>query len=134
VQKPFALSSAEAEYNALCEVAKDVKYIYMVLKSIGIEVELPIIIYSDNVGAIFMLENASATATTKHVDARNHYVREFVVEGFIRIVFVRSEENKSDMFTKNVSSELYNRHKGSYLIRRGELLTKNECRRKGVRG
>jgi hypothetical protein len=37
-------------------------------------------------------------------------------------VFVQSEENKSDMLTKNVSSGLCNRHKGSYLIRRGELL------------
>jgi hypothetical protein len=44
------------------------------------------------------------------------------VAGFIRIVFVSSEENKSDMFTRNLSSELYNQNKGSYSIRRGELL------------
>jgi hypothetical protein len=89
LQKPLALLSAEAEYYALYEAANDVKYIYtMVLQLIRIEVELPIIIYCDNVGAIFMLENASATARTKHVDALYHYVREFVVEGFIHIVFV----------------------------------------------
>jgi hypothetical protein len=63
-----------------------------------------------------MAENASATARTKHVDARYHYVREFIEEGFIRVVFVRSVDNKSDMFTKNVSSELYERHKREYII------------------
>jgi hypothetical protein len=83
LQKPLALSSEEAEYYALCEVAKDVKYIHMVLQSIGIEVELPIIIYCDNFGAIFMSENASARARKKHVGAQYRYVREFVVEGLI---------------------------------------------------
>jgi hypothetical protein len=123
LQKPLALSSAEAEYYALCEAAKDVKYISMVLRSLGIEVELPITIYCDNVGAIFMTENASATTRTKHVDARYHYVRELLETGFIRIIFVRSEDNKSDWFTKNVSSELYSRHMGSYIIRRSEVDT-----------
>jgi hypothetical protein len=70
-----------------------------------------------------MTENASATSRTKHVDARYHYVREFVETGFIKIVFVKSEDNKSDWFTKNVSSELYSRHMGSYIIRRSEVDT-----------
>jgi hypothetical protein len=48
--------------------AKDVKYISMELQSIGIELELPITIYCDNVGVIFMLENASTTSRTKQVD------------------------------------------------------------------
>jgi hypothetical protein len=69
LQKPLALSSAEAEYYAMCDAAKDVKYITMVLRSLGVEVELPITMYCDNVGAIFMMENASATSRTKHVDA-----------------------------------------------------------------
>jgi hypothetical protein len=79
----------------------------MVLKSIGIEVEFPIISYCDSVGAFFMSENASATARKKYMDERYHYVREFVVEGFIRIVFVRLEDDKLDMFTTNVSTSLY---------------------------
>jgi hypothetical protein len=44
--------------------------------------------YCDNVGAIFMAENATATARTKHVDARYHFVREYVESGFLKIVFV----------------------------------------------
>jgi hypothetical protein len=69
LQKPLALSSAEAEYYAMCESAKDVKHISMVLRSLGIEVDLPITIYCDNVGAIFMMENALAMSRNKHADA-----------------------------------------------------------------
>jgi hypothetical protein len=100
---------------------KDVKFVAIILEAIGIEIELPIIMYCDNVGAMFMAENATATVRTKHVDARYHFVREYVESGFLKIVFVNSKENKSDMFTKNVSSELYDKHKGTYIIRRQEV-------------
>jgi hypothetical protein len=75
----------------------------------------------DNVGAIFMAENATATVRTKHVDTRYHFVRDYVESGFLKIVFVNSKENKSDMFTKNVSSELYDKHKGTCIMRRQEV-------------
>jgi hypothetical protein len=120
LQKPLALSSSEAEYYGMNEAAKDVKVGAMILEAIGIEIESPIIMYCDNVGAIFMAENETATVRTKHVNARYHFVREYVESGFLKIVFVNSKENKSDMFTKNVSSELYDKHKGTYIIRRQE--------------
>jgi hypothetical protein len=56
-------------------------------------------------GAIFMSENASASARTKNVDRRYHFVREFVKDGFIRILFVRTVDNVSDSFTKNVTGD-----------------------------
>jgi homogentisate 1,2-dioxygenase len=37
---------------------------------------------------------------------------------FIKIIFVKSENNKSDWFTKNVSSELSSWHMGRYIVRR----------------
>jgi hypothetical protein len=66
LQRVLALSSLEAEYYALSEAAKDVKFVVMILETIGIKVKLPITIYCDNVGAIFMVENATETARTKH--------------------------------------------------------------------
>jgi hypothetical protein len=55
LQKPLALSSSEAEYYGMSEAAKDVKCVAMILEAIGIEIELPIIMFCDNMGAIFML-------------------------------------------------------------------------------
>jgi hypothetical protein len=54
---------------------------------------------------------------------------------FVKIGFVKSEENKSDMFTKNISSDLYEKHKNDYIIMREELeLTNWSIGRKGVSG
>ena len=115
MQKIVSLSSSEAEYYALAEAAKDIKFIVQILESIGILIQKPIIVHVDNVGAIFMTENASATARTKHVDIRYHYVREFIMDGFIKIIFVKSDQNKSDIFTKNVSNEIYEKHTDSFI-------------------
>jgi hypothetical protein len=38
------------------------------------------------------------------------FVRKFIEAGFIKIEFVRSVENDSDLFTKNVNQELYEKH------------------------
>jgi hypothetical protein len=47
---------------------------------------------------------------------RYHFVREFVDSGYIKIEFVRSVENNSDLFTKNVNQELYEKHKTNFLV------------------
>jgi hypothetical protein len=58
-----------------------------------------------------------------------------VFNKFVKIVFVRSEENKSDMFTKNINSELYEKHKNDYILMREELESTNwSIGRKGVSG
>ena len=120
------MSSSEAEYYALSEAAKEIKFVVQILESIGIKVQMPIVVCVDNVGAIFMSENVSATSRTKHVDARYHYVREFVEDGFIKIVFVKSKENKSDIFTKNVTQDIYSLHVTNYVISKEKLTDKNE--------
>jgi hypothetical protein len=120
-QKAIALSSSEAEYYAMAEAAKEIWFIVQVLESLNIKKIKPIVVYVDNIGAYFMPENASATSRTRHVDARYHFVREFGEEGFLKIVFVKSNDNKSDIFTKNISSELYDCHVRNYIALRGEM-------------
>jgi len=94
LQASVSLSSSEAEYYALSEAAKEIKFVAQLLRTIGVEPELPITVHVDNVGAIFMSENVSATSRTRHVDARYHFVREFIEEGQIKIVFVKQQKTK----------------------------------------
>jgi hypothetical protein len=121
-QHSVALSSTEAEYMALSEAAKEIKFIYQVLTSLGIKVQLPIIVHVDNVGAIFMAENATSTHRTRHIDARYHFVREFIFDGFIKIIFVKTIDNRSDLFTKNVTSQVYNHHVDDFLISKDKVI------------
>jgi hypothetical protein len=54
------LLSSEAEYIAISELVKEIKFIYNVLKDVGIEVNLPVIVKADNIGAMIMAQNASS--------------------------------------------------------------------------
>ena len=122
-QRSVTLSSSEAEYVALSEAAKEIKFVYQLLQSIGIEIELPIIVRVDNVRAIFVSENTSTSGRTKHVDIRYRYVNEMVLNGFLKIQFVKTEENVADIFTKNVSSETYRKLTPAFLASRDYLTT-----------
>lgn len=42
-----------------------------------------------------------------------HFVREYIEDGILKIVFVRSEDNTSDIFTKNLGGELFVKHRGN---------------------
>ena len=111
-----ALSSTEAEYVALAEVTKEIKFIYQILISMGICVPLPIIVRIDNNGAIFMSNNLAISERTKHIDIKYNFVRQYVEEGFIKVIFVRSEDNTAETFTKNLSSKLHQKHKNELVM------------------
>jgi hypothetical protein len=68
-----------------------------------------------------MAKNVSTSPRTKHVDVRYHYVREFVEDGFVKIIFVRTDKNHADMFTKNVKGEVMEKHRPEMMGDKDEL-------------
>ena len=118
--KSVTLSSTEAEFVALSEAAKEVKFVYQLMESVNLKVRLPIVIRVDNIGAIFMSENVAVSQRTKHVDCRFKFVQEFVFDGFIKIIFVKSGENDADLFTKNLRGELHHRHVDKMITEKGK--------------
>jgi hypothetical protein len=114
-QKGVTLSSTEAEYVSICKAVTELKFIYYLFCDLHIKVNLPILVKTDNIGAIFMSENVLTDFRTRHVDTRYHFVREFIKVGFIKIEFVRSAENDSNLFTKNVNKELYEKYTKKFL-------------------
>jgi hypothetical protein len=81
----------------------------------GITVRKPVVVRVDNVGAIYMAENAAVSQRTKHVDLRTKFLTQYIEDGFIKILFIKSEDNLSDFFTKNVSGDIYDEHKQAYI-------------------
>ena len=57
-----------------------------------IEVELPIRVNVDNIGARFLAENQNSSDCTKHVDTRYHFIHQYIKDGTIMIEFVCSSE------------------------------------------
>jgi len=121
MQRSITLLSSGAEFVALLEAKKGIRFIVQGLLSIGIEVALLVIVCVDNIGAIFMAENVSTSSRTKHIDVCYHFVWEFINDGFIKIIFVRTGDNKADIFTKNVVGELYDKHTNDMVWKAEEM-------------
>ena len=105
--KSVVLSTAEAEYVAVSEVVKEIKFLYQILRSMEIQVPLPINAQVDNVGAIWLANNSNVSERTKHVDLWEHFVRDMIKDQVIEINFVKSAENDSDIMTKNQQGQHY---------------------------
>ena len=81
--RSVVLSTTEAEYIALLGLVKEIKFIIQLMSTMNIHVELPITIYVDNVGAIWLSNNRTTNERTKHVHIRTAFVKEYQEEGKI---------------------------------------------------
>lgn len=108
-QKCVSLSSTEAEYVDVSEIIKELLFIKKTLEFLSVSIAFPIIIHCDNVGALYLCNNADGQRT-KHIGVRYHFVRQYVEDGIVKIIFVRSEDNKADIFTKNTKDDVFKRH------------------------
>ena len=106
---------------AASEAVKEIVFVTQVLNTIGIPVETPVIVRIDNMGAIFMAENASSSIRTRHIDIKWHFTRNLTKDKIIKIVFVRTADNKSDGFTKNVSADIHEKHTQDFVCNRSEI-------------
>ena len=113
--KTHALSSTEAEYIAMSEVVCEILFVRQILEFFGKKVDYPIVVNCDNVGAIFLAHNAKTSNRTKHIDIKTHFIREYVEKGVVKIVFVGSEDNDADIWTKNVTEKLYLKHSTKFM-------------------
>ena len=109
-QKSVSLSSTEAEYKAVSEVVTEILFIKMIMEFLNMEVQLPITVNVDNLGAIYLSKSASTSNRTKHIDTHYHFVREYIEDGTVLVQFVRSENNDADIFTKNLPGDSFKRH------------------------
>ena len=81
-----------------------------------IAVKNPVTVRVDNMGAIFMANDITTTCRTKHVDIRYKYVTEYVEDGVVKIIFVKSVDNDSNILTKNLSADLHDKNAKKMVI------------------
>jgi hypothetical protein len=117
-QKTVALSSSEAEFYACGEAVKEIPFVVQLLLFLGVPVTLPVEVWVDNIGAIFMSENASSSTRTRHMDMRFRYIEQLQNDGLIKVKFVPSLSNVSDLETKNVNGEIFDSHVDKFLADR----------------
>jgi hypothetical protein len=64
----------------------------------------------DNSGAVDLANNWSVGGRTRHVDVRNYFLRELKDQGMMIIRHIAGDDNDADIFTKNVTAAVFNRH------------------------
>jgi hypothetical protein len=115
MQRCVTLSVTEAEFVAAVEVIQNMLFSWRVLASLGLVVELPMVIEVDNKGAVDLANSWSATGRTRHIAARINFVRELKEEGVITVRWVSNKHMSSDIFTKNVGGKDFERHRSVYV-------------------
>ncbi len=109
-QKFVTLLVTEAEIAAGVLVAQDMLYVYRILESLELEVELPMVLEMDNSGAVDIANSWSVGNRTRHVNVRNYFLCELKDKGLLVIKHIAGEQNDADIFTKNVTPAIFDRH------------------------
>ena len=74
MQKFVILSVTEAEIAAGVMVAQDMLYMYCMLESLELNVELPMVLEMDNSGTVDNATSWSVGGRTRHVDVRSYFL------------------------------------------------------------
>ncbi len=99
-QNSTALCTAEAEYFAMSEGCKLTNWLRLFLAEIHQGSSKPTVMHVDNQAAQTWAKSTANMRRAKHIEIRYHYVRECVGRGSIEPVYIASEQNTADGFTK----------------------------------
>jgi hypothetical protein len=105
-----ALSVTDAELFVAVMCVQDMLYIMRVLLSMGLQVELPMLLEIDNKGAKDLIYNWSVGGRLRHVEVKQFFLRELKEQGLIKVKWLNSEDNSADLFTKNLGGPLFTVH------------------------
>jgi hypothetical protein len=96
-----ALSTGETEYYTTTHAGCEILWLQQLLSEIGFSPSIGTTLHVDNTFSICMIETPDqVTNRTKHINIAYHWICEEVLKQTITLVYVPSDQNISDMFTK----------------------------------
>nr|GEY45096.1 retrovirus-related Pol polyprotein from transposon TNT 1-94 [Tanacetum cinerariifolium] len=107
-----SMSSTEAEYVSLSACCAQVLWMRAQLTDYGFHFD-KIPMYCDSKAAIDISCNPVQHSRTKHIDVKYHFIKEKVEKCIVELLFVRTEYQLADLFTKALPEERF-----KYLFRR----------------
>eukprot|EP00253_Pinus_taeda_P023854 PITA_23854 len=99
-QSTIALSSCEAEYQALCAATCEAIWLIILLNHSREEQKESTIIKTDNQSTIQLAYNPVFHKNTKHIDTQIHFVQEKLQLKEICVEYCKTCDNMADIFTK----------------------------------
>ena len=105
-QSSVALSTTEGEYLAAGSCCSQILWMIQTLRDYHIKIE-KVPINCDNTSTINISKNPVNHSRTKHIDVRHHFLRDHVAKGKIELIFVPTEYQLADIFTKPLTEERF---------------------------
>jgi hypothetical protein len=103
------LSSTEAELGAQVTGVQEVVFELQLLDELGIGVK-PAMMLIDNTGAIYLIKNHQVSQRTKHISVKWHFYREHHERGDFVPIHHGTDDNASDILTKNLDVKTFTKH------------------------
>ena len=101
MQAVTSSGTSEAGYIALSEAVKEILFLRLVQGFTKLSMRIGAVnVFEDNEGTIKLAVNKDSRRRTKHVDVKHHLGKDACDAGNVRVGYVRTKDQETDMFTK----------------------------------
>nr|GEX30816.1 ribonuclease H-like domain-containing protein [Tanacetum cinerariifolium] len=126
-QPTLSRSSAEAKYRGVANDVTETCWLRNLLCELHTPLNFATLVYYDNVSAVYLSCNLVQHQCTKHIEIDIYFVRDLVAAGQVRVLHVPSRYQFADIFTKGLSSALFEEFRSSLSVRCPLAPTAEEC-------
>lgn len=102
----MALSSLEAEYNALTVNCQEAVWLRRLLVDLEECQTAATTIYEDNQGCLSFAKAERTSGRVKHIDTKGHYIRELCERKMVQLIYCPTAEMVADALTKPLGPSL----------------------------
>ena len=106
----MALLSMEVEYVALTCAVQEGIWLQNSLQQIQVPIPSPLVISTNNNGALSLASNDSSHGCVKHIDICYHFIHSHVENGDFNIVHTPGIINTANIFTKSLGHIKFQEH------------------------
>lgn len=100
-------SSVEAEYRAISDALKELKWMKRLLEDLGVKHETQMELFCDSKSVIYITVNLVFHEQTKHIEKDCHNVRDVVKAKLISTVHVQTNEQLAHILTKALGTSSF---------------------------
>ncbi|GJX63657.1 ribonuclease H-like domain-containing protein [Tanacetum coccineum] len=106
-----------SEYRGVANVVAETCWLRNLLRELRTPLSFATLVYCDNVSVVYVSSNPLQRQCTKHIENDIYFVRDLVASGQVRVLHVPSRYQYADIFTKWLSSALFEEFRTSLSVR-----------------
>ena len=84
----------------LASALKQLLWIKQIFEKCGVKINKPILVHEDNEACIAVATNPMSQKRTRHIDIKHHFIRDYVSDETIKIVWCPTSEMLADIMTE----------------------------------